>query len=147
MQLIEIGQLGDLAAIVEDDFIASAVEATLEHYGRVGFAPPWIGYVGLRNQTPVGVCGFKGRPREQRVEIAYGTAPGLEGQGIATAMARELVRIAQVADPQLTILAQTLPVESASTTILTRLGFEKRRVVDHPEDGPVWEWELPPLPS
>lgn len=41
------------------------------------------------------------------------------------------------------IAAQTLPQESASTTILRRLGFALVGTVDHPEDGPVWEWQLP----
>lgn len=41
------------------------------------------------------------------------------------------------------IAAQTLPQEGASTTILPRLGFTLVGTVDYPEDGPVWEWQLP----
>ena len=69
--------------------------------------------------------------------------PGFEGRGIATAMVKELVRIARQKRKTLTIFAQTLPEENASTTILKRLGFRFTRSVDHLEDGTVWEWELP----
>lgn len=39
--------------------------------------------------------------------------------------------------------SQTLPEENASTSILKKLGFRLVGTVEHPEDGPVWEWELP----
>ena len=42
----------------------------------------------------------------------------------------------------MTVFAQTLPEESASTSILRKLGFRLLGRVEHPEDGPVWEWEL-----
>jgi hypothetical protein len=41
------------------------------------------------------------------------------------------------------IAAQALPLESASTRSLRRLGFALVGTVDLPEDGPVWEWQLP----
>lgn len=69
---------------------------------------------------------------------------------MATALATELVQIAREEDASLTVFAQTLPEESASTSILKKLGFQMMRTVDHPEDGLVWEWELPaevPLPG
>lgn len=150
MKLIEIGQNGELPEEVKlNDFLREVVEATVAHYRRTGCAPPWTGYVGLENGVPVGVCGFKSQPVDGRVEIAYGTAPGHEGQGVATTLAAELVRVARLQDERLTIVAQTLPEENASGSILKKLGFQRMRTVDHPEDGPVWEWELPaelPLP-
>lgn len=153
MKLIEIGETGKLPEqIVVDDFLREVVEATVAHYRRTGFVPPWIGYVGLNDGVPVGVCGYKSQPVDRRVEIAYGTAPGYEGKGVATELAAELVKLARRANSSLTVFAQTLSEENASTSILKKLGFQLMRTVDHPEDGLVWEWEwaLPaevPLPG
>ncbi len=61
-----------------------------------------------------------------------------------TAIASELVRIAHEEDRGLTVFAQTLPEENASTSILKKLGFARLGSVEHPEDGTVWEWQLDP---
>ena len=144
MKLIEIAETGDLSAEIalDDNLNRTVVEATVDHYRRVGFDRPWIGYVAVKEDVPVGACGFKSSPVEGRVEIAYGTFPGHEGQGIATAMARELLRIVDQEDAGLKVIAQTLPEENASTSILKKLAFTCIGSVDHPEDGIVWEWEL-----
>jgi len=143
MKFIEIPNSGELAdEIIVDDFLREVVEATVNHYQRIGFAPPWVSYVGLEDGLPAGVCGFKSQPVSGRVEIAYGTMPGHEGKGIATALASELVRIAREEDESLTVFAQTLPEQNASTSILKKLAFTFAGVVDHPEDRTVWEWEL-----
>ena len=144
MKLIEIGETGNLSDEVslDDHLNAIVVEATVDHYRRTGFARPWIGYVAVKEDAPVGACGFKSSPVNGRVEIAYGTFSGHEGQGIGTAMARELLRIVSQADASLTVFAQTLPEENASTSILKKLGFTLTGSVEHPEDGTVWEWEL-----
>lgn len=144
MRLIAIGETGTLCEpIVIDDFLRNVVEATVAHYRRAGFLPPWIGYIGVKDGVSVGVCGYKSRPVDGRVEIAYGTVPGHEGKGVATALAVELMKLARRDDARLTVFAQTLPEENASTSILKKLGFQMMRTVDHPEDGLVWEWELP----
>jgi [ribosomal protein S5]-alanine N-acetyltransferase len=151
MKLIEIDESGDLPEEVGlNDFLREVIEATVAHYRRTGFVPPWVGYVGLNDGVPVGVCGYKSQPVDGRVEIAYGTAPGHEGKGVATALAAELVKLARGENASLTVFAQTLPEENASTSILKKLGFQMMRTVDHPEDGLVWEWELPaevPMPG
>ena len=90
----------------------------------------------------VGMCGFKSPPQNGRVEIAYGTTPGNEGRGIATQMARQLVQMARETEEGITVVAQTLPEEGASTAVLRKLGFVLDGTVDHPEDGEVWEWCL-----
>lgn len=136
------GQLSE--AMTVDEHFRRVVEMTVQHFEKVGYVPPWVGYIGVQNAVPVGTCAFKSPPIDGRVEIAYGTLPGCEGNGVATAMATELVRIAQQEESDLTVFAQTLPEESASASILRKLGFQMMRTVDHPEDGPVWEWELPP---
>ena len=144
MELIEIGQIGDLPqTVTQSDVLRSVVEATVQLYEKIGFARPWIGYVAVEDEAPVGTCGFKSPPVNGRVEIAYFTFPDKEGQGIATSMARELVRIAKQSDASVSVFAHTLPEENASAAVLKKLGFRFVGPVDHPEDGLVWEWKLP----
>ena len=108
MRLIEIEETGKLSEkIVVDDFLREVIEATVACYRRIGFVPPWIGYITIEDSVPVGTCAFKSPPVDGRVEIAYFTLPGFEGQGIATSMARELVRTARQEDNSLTVFAQT----------------------------------------
>jgi RimJ/RimL family protein N-acetyltransferase len=113
-------------------------------YESSGYQPPWIGYLAFSGDTCVGTCGFKSAPAANRVEIAYHTFEEFEGQGVATRMAELLLAIALDANPGIEITAQTLPRRNASNSILRRLGFEFWRLVDHPEDGEVWEWIYEP---
>ena len=124
------------------EFARSACEMSAVWYPRVGYVPPWIGYLSITAGSVVGGGGFKEPPQYGRVEIAYFTAPEFEGRGHATQTARALIAIAQQADPVLLIAAQTLPEENASTTILRKLGFRLHGSVQHPEDGETWEWRL-----
>ena len=116
--------------------------ATAEHYGRVGFQEPWIGYLALKDETAVGTCGYKGKPQDGRVEIAYFTFPELEGRGYASAMAARLVAMARERDPSVVVAAQTLPERNASHRVLEKVGFRHVDTIDHPEDGEVWEWQF-----
>lgn len=71
----------------------------------------------------------------------YFTFPDHEGRGVATRMARELLRIARAAQAGHTAaIARTLPQENASTSILRKLGFQLEGELLHPEDGLVWKW-------
>ena len=118
------------------------LSATAALYAAVGFEAPWIGYLAFADGTAVGTCGFKAPPERGRVEIAYFTFPDFEGQGLASAMAAELISIAKSTDNTITIAAQTLPERNASHRILEKLGFSHAETVEHPEDGTVWEWRL-----
>jgi [ribosomal protein S5]-alanine N-acetyltransferase len=109
-------------------------------YESVPHSPPWTGYLVETGGELVGSCGFKSPPENGRVEISYYTFEKFEQRGIGTWMARQLVAIAREQDPGLSIVAQTQPYESPSTLILRKVGFEKVGVVEHPEDGKVWEW-------
>lgn len=101
---------------------------------------PWAGYLVKEDGQYVGTCAFKSQPVDGAVEIAYFTFPEHEGRGVATQMARRLIELA-AAHGITRIRAQTLPVTSASTHILQKLGFAKVGTIIHPEDGPVWEWQ------
>ena len=131
--------VADLSALPED-----VLSSTAALYAARGYQPPFIGYLAVAAGRAVGTCAFPAPPRGARVEIAYFTFPGAEGRGIATEMARRLVALARAALPEITVYAHTRPGPGASATILARLGFGCAGVVDHPEDGPVWEWLLPP---
>lgn len=151
-RLIPIERDGELeepvANLPEVGLVACAWTAEL--YESVGFEPPWIGYVAVDEGVAIGTCSFKGPPvpsdwtEHGRVEIAYFTFPGGEDRGHATEMARALVALAREEDPDVVIAAQTLPEQNASTRVLEKVGFILLEEVDHPDDGFVWEWRLPP---
>ncbi len=113
----------------------------IDFYNRAGFVPPWIGYYARLNDEFVGSAGFKGKPKDKKVEIAYGTFRKYEGKGIGTEMCRQLVLLAIRTDPHIRITARTLPEENASTSILKKNGFILLGTVWDDEDGNVWEWE------
>ncbi len=120
---------------------AAVCQATAEMYQTTGFMPPWIGYLAMSAGTCVGTCAFKTAPSDGAVEIAYFTFPGNEGQGVATAMVRQLIEIAYATDRSLKIIAHTPPVRDASTAILQKTGFLLLGDYEDPVAGPVWEWE------
>lgn len=112
-------------------------------YERVGFNEPWVGYFFEDEHGEIKGCGgYKGKPCDGMIEIAYGTFKKYEGQGIATEICRQLVELAQQADPQVRITARTLPENNTSTRVLKRNGFEFNGEVYDEEDGNVWEWEI-----
>jgi len=140
------GSVGDPSPPL-DALTYEVCAATASHYGKVGFEPPWLGYLALLDERIVGVCGFKSPPTSGEVEIAYFTFPAFEGRGIATVMARELVALARAAEPGIVVTARTRPQRNASTRILEKLGFVNRGTVDDPEDGEVWDWGLMARPG
>ena len=144
MKLIAITENGELAKPLSSTppIAADVIGAMTRLYRIVGYQPPWIGYLALENGACVGTCGFKSPPQNNRVEIAYFTFPEYESRGVATRMAAELIRIALDELPDVTVAAQTLPEENASTSILKKLRFRLVGTVEHPEDGLVWEWQL-----
>ena len=142
MDLFEITPSGKsgLAGVDLARVSPEAAEATREMYALTGFVSPWVAYFAAEGGQPVGFCAFKSPPVAGRVEIAYHTFPAHEGRGMATRMARSLMELAWQKDPTLTVVAQTLPEEGASTAILRKLGFRLSGTVQHPTDGEVWEW-------
>lgn len=120
------------------------LEGTAVLYEATGFHPPWIGYLADRDGDVVGACAYKSPPAQNRVEISYFTFPEYEGRGIGTEMARQLIRMAREAAPGVTVFAQTQPQESASTHLLSKLGFRFECELVHPDDGVVRQWVLAP---
>jgi RimJ/RimL family protein N-acetyltransferase len=122
------------------DAARPVIDQTIKFYKSVGWNFPWISYLAVEDGAYVGICAFKGPPKNNAVEIAYHTFPAHEGRGIATEMAAQLCSIAKTAAPSILVTAQTRPEENASTRVLRKLGFIfKGSVIDH-EIGPAWEW-------
>lgn len=113
----------------------------LEHYKRTDYTPPWIGYMVRRDDEFVAGVGFVGKPVNNTVEIAYGTFPAYQQQGIAAAGCRMLVQLALQTDPAVRVIAHTLPEENYSTKILKKNGFQWIGMAHDDDEGPVWEWE------
>lgn len=121
----------------------SILTATVELYKTSCYELPWAGYLALDDLGEcIGTCAFKSPPVNNTVEIAYFTFPEYEGKGHASRMANNLVQTALKAQPGIKVIAQTLPEENASTSILKKAGFVFNKEVDHPEDGTVWEWKF-----
>ena len=131
-----------MAPYLNDEFVRMVIDTYEVFYPKVGYYPPWIGYLAIYDGTVVGVGGYKGPPVKRTVEIAYGSIPKYEGQGVSTQTCRYLTRLALTHAPDIRVIARTLMSESASTSILRKNGFVYVGIVDDPEDGDVWEWEF-----
>ena len=142
MHLIPITRDGSvkLSDATLPELAMSVIAHTVQLYERLGYVDPWVGYLAVEEGKCVGTCGFTSPPVEGVAEIAYFTFPDFEKRGVATRMAQSLVSISQECDPIVKIIAHTLTEENASTHILRKLGFVVTGVVDHPEDGKIWEW-------
>jgi RimJ/RimL family protein N-acetyltransferase len=115
-------------------------QATADLYSRVGFVPPWIGYIAVVNNRGVGGGAFVGPPKDGYVEIAYFTLEGEQGQRYASQTAASLVALARAHAPEVRLKAFTLMEENPSTRILRRLGFSIVGVAKDADAGEVWEW-------
>ena len=114
-----------------------------DYYPKMGFNPPWIAYLVIRENQVVGCGGFIGKPTDGKVEIAYGTFKEFEGQGVASFVCSQLISISQKTDPTVMITAKTAPENNASTKILGRHGFIYSGIVQDEEIGDAWLWILP----
>lgn len=91
----------------------------------------------------IGSGGFKGKPTpEGTVEIGYEIRTSHRGRGLATEAARGLVEFAFGYPDVSVVQAHTLAAENASTSVLQKLGFQRLREVDDPEDGLLWRWAV-----
>jgi RimJ/RimL family protein N-acetyltransferase len=121
----------------------SILEVYPDYYKKVGYNKPWIGYfVTLDGQEIIGAGGYKGGPKDGKVEIAYGTFKDYEGRGVGTEICRQLVLLSLKTDPAARITARTLQDGYASIAILKKNGFECLGIVNDEEDGEVLEWEF-----
>lgn len=100
-------------------------------------------YIDRRENAVVGLGGYKGPPGDRgMVKIGYGVAPAYRGRGYATKSARSLVEGAFAVDGVAVVCAHTLPERNASVRVLERCGFRHVDVLEDPDDGVVWRWEI-----
>jgi RimJ/RimL family protein N-acetyltransferase len=127
---------------------AQVSPAWLERLKAAAPTDPWMtgfSMVLRESGAVIGNCGYKGPPgAEGVVEIAYGVAPEHQGKGYATEAARALSEFAYSSGAVRLVIAHTLPMASASTSVLTKCGFTRVGDVIDPDDGLVWRWELWP---
>jgi len=142
MELVPISLDSKLNAVFEKHTDCKEyLQMSIDFFKKFGFVPPWIGYYARLNNEFVGSGAFKGKPKDKKVEIAYGTFRKHEGRGIGTEICRQLVLLSLKTDPEIKITARTLPEENASICILKKNGFIFVGPVWDEEDGEVWEWE------
>ncbi|MDO3626378.1 GNAT family N-acetyltransferase [Mucilaginibacter sp. BT774] len=113
----------------------------IDFYKKVGYNPPWICYYVQMGGDLVAAAAFKGQPVNNKVEIAYGTFPQYQKQGIGTKIAQMLVQLSVQTDPAVRITAQTLKEENYSVRILRKNNFKLIGTAIDEEEGEVWEWE------
>ena len=119
-----------------------------ELYKKVGFTKPWVAYfVKDDNNAIIGGGGYKGKPKDNQVEISYGTFNNYQKRGVGTEICRRLVELALRTDPLVKITARTLPDNHASIAILKRNGFVCLGTVQDQEDGQVLEWQYNKSPT
>jgi hypothetical protein len=70
------GYAGSLPELAGEVF-----RSTAELSRTVGFDEPWIGYLAVSDEAPVGTCGFKSPPQDERVEIAIRGRGGTDTSG------------------------------------------------------------------
>lgn len=132
-----IEPLGDLPDVLLQNCLGTAAL-----FASIGFAPPFVGYVTVDGERPVGGCAFIGAPKDGSVEVAYFTLEDCEGRGFATQALARMIEIARQADAGVALTAKTLPRENPSTSILRRNGFQFAGETSDDEIGLAWAWML-----
>jgi ribosomal-protein-alanine N-acetyltransferase len=124
MELLPIKETpGENEELINHPLCQEAVNMTIGFYKKVGFIQPWIGYIAQQDGEFVGAAGFKGRPINGAIEIAYGTFDKYQKKGIGTEICRQLVELSLRTDPSIKITARTLPEKNYSTRILEKNSF------------------------
>lgn len=128
-------------ALISDPVCQDSIYMSIDFYKKVGFTPPWICYYAKENEDLIGCAGFKGKPVNGQIEIAYGTFEKFRNQGVGTKICKTLVDLSLRTDPTIRITARTLPENNFSSRILKKNKFHFIGNIIDPEDGEVWEWE------
>jgi RimJ/RimL family protein N-acetyltransferase len=90
----------------------------------------------------VGSGGFKGLPREGRVEIGYGVASTFRGRGFATTAVEQLLGLAFAQVEIVGVVAETATDNLPSQRVLQKLGFGAIGRRDCSDDGPLIVWNF-----
>ncbi|HEY7776890.1 MAG TPA: GNAT family N-acetyltransferase [Kineobactrum sp.] len=97
------------------------LDGPLASYREYGFGL-WAVRV-LEGAEPIGICGLIRRPQLEDVDIGYGFLPQARGHGYALEAAQEVFRYAREDLGLTRVVAIVAPGNTASITLLERLGF------------------------
>lgn len=92
------------------------------------------------SRVVLGGCTFKGQPSSGVVEIAYGVAVAARGRGIATEAVRQLLLLAEGDGSVRSVVAEILPSNTASSRLVSRLGFAKGEPFVDTDGDTVVRW-------
>ena len=136
----------ELSAVIDLEYGAEPFRYT---YDRIKDKPDeaqWCMYLFIHqaDRALAGLGGYKGPPDEQgMVEIGYQIYEPYRNQGLATEAADGMINRA-FEHPNVTVVqAHTLAEENASVRVLKKCGMGFTGPFDDPEDGPIWQWQIP----
>jgi [ribosomal protein S5]-alanine N-acetyltransferase len=140
--------MATLGGVRTDAETAGLLKKHLAHWEEYGFGwwvmrdpqtGQFMGRGGLRNWT------IDGRPE---MEIGYGLMPNFWGQGLATELARECVRVGFTDLRRSDLVSFTLPTNVASRRVMEKAGLRYERDIVHADLPHVLyrltaeEWEV-----
>jgi RimJ/RimL family protein N-acetyltransferase len=106
-----------------------------------GMDPMWGSFhVVLESGRPVASAGFKGPPRDGRVEIGYNVAEASRGRGIATLAVGRLLETAFAQPHVEQVRAETAVANVASRRVVEKCGFRKTGQRTTEDDGVLDVW-------
>ena len=122
--------MATLGGARSEDETRQFLAANLAHWDRWGYGL-WV----FRN--PAGIFVGRGGMRHvaldgaDEVELAYTLMPDFWGRGLATEMAQALLALARSRLGLMRVVAFTLVTNRASERVMTKLGLEFERQIDH----------------
>jgi [ribosomal protein S5]-alanine N-acetyltransferase len=149
LQRIAAGERVELGKPAFDGALPPGHVATLALAEIDGGTPhrwcmPFLIVSGSRNAI-LGSCRFKTVPIEGEVEISYGVAREVRGQGIGTAAIARLLQLAAADRSVRRVVAHILPENLLSSNLVRRLGFVQDRLFTdmHGDEVARWVWTVP----
>jgi hypothetical protein len=109
--------------------------------GSSGKSDPFGYYQILLDGVVVGGIGFHGPPRDGLVEVGYGVASSVRGQGVASASLRLLLDVACGLNGVRRVCGRTAPDNVASQHVMLNVGMH---LVGRDPEFLHYEMELPP---
>ena len=102
-------------------------------------------WIVLDGQRIVALCSITGMAEPDVAQIGYGTAPGEEGRGAASAGVSGILAWAREDNRIRAVVAETNVDNKASQRVLERNGFTATGERDDAEDGRLlcWRWDKP----
>lgn len=105
----------------------------------------WPGYffVYPKDGVLVGNGGFIVQAeKSSTVEIGYEIATEYWNRGFATEAAKGMIDYAFSNEEILTVIAHTLAEKNASNAVLEKVGMKFKEVLEDPEEGKIWRWQI-----